>query len=47
MFFHGLAALVGPGHARPTRLLDHTDLDTTQSVGLLWTSDQPVAENCT
>ena len=28
------------------RSLDHTQLDT-QSVGLLWTSDQPVAEAAT
>ena len=30
-----------------TRLLDHTQSDTSQSVGLLWTSDQPVAETST
>jgi len=29
-----------------TRFLDHTH-DTLQSVGLLWTSDQPVAETST
>jgi hypothetical protein len=29
------------------RFLDHTRNDTTQSVGLLWTSDQPVAETST
>jgi len=26
---------------------DNTQLDTPQSVGLLWTSDQPDAETCT
>ena len=35
------------GQASSTRLLDHTDLDTPQSVGLFWTSDRPVAETCT
>ena len=29
------------------RFLDHTQNDAPQSVGLLWTSDQPVAENST
>jgi len=27
--------------------LDHTQLDTSHSVGLLWTSDQPEAETST
>jgi hypothetical protein len=38
-----------PWWSRPphfSRLHDHT-LDTPQSVGLLWTSDQPVAETYT
>ena len=30
-----------------TRFLDHIQLDTPQSVGLLWTSDQLVAETST
>jgi len=29
------------------RFLDHTHNDAPQSVGLLWTSDQPEAETCT
>jgi len=30
-----------------TRFIDHTQLDTAQSVGFLWTSDQLVAETST
>jgi hypothetical protein len=30
-----------------SRFHGHTQLDTPQSVGLLWTSDQPVAETST
>jgi len=30
-----------------SRIRDHTELDTPQSVGLLWTSDQPDAQTST
>jgi hypothetical protein len=45
-FLHGAAAQRGlwPPHSRGFR--DHT-LDAPQSVGLLWTSDQSVAETST
>jgi hypothetical protein len=37
---NGATAQIGPWPP-PLRFLNHTELDT---VGLLWTSDQPVAE---
>jgi hypothetical protein len=30
-----------------SRIHDHTQLNATHSVGLLWTSDQPDEETCT
>jgi hypothetical protein len=35
---------MGPGLLVSSRFHDHTLLDTPQSVGLLWTRDQLVAE---
>jgi hypothetical protein len=45
-FFSGSTAPWGPRPPHFSRLHDHT-LDTPQSVWLLWTSDQPVAETST
>jgi len=44
-FFHGASAPDGPG-PHLTKLHSHTE-DTSQSIGLLWTCDQPDAEACT
>jgi len=46
-FFCGAAAQRGATVTSFKRFLDHTHSDTPQSVGLLWTSDQPVAETST
>jgi hypothetical protein len=49
-FFPGQMARQAPWGPRPpqfSRLHDHTLLDTPHSVGLLWMSDQPVAETST
>jgi hypothetical protein len=45
-FFNGSTAPWGPRSPHLSWLHDHT-LDTPQSVGLLWTRDQPVAETST
>jgi hypothetical protein len=45
-FFNGSTALWGHRPPHFSRFHDHT-LDTPHSVGLLWSSDQPVAENST
>jgi hypothetical protein len=45
-FSYGSTALKGPKPPHFSRFHDHT-LDTPHSVGLLWTSDQPVAETST
>jgi hypothetical protein len=44
LFFHGMTA---PGGPRPRHYRGFTITDTSQSVGLLWTSDQPGAETST
>jgi hypothetical protein len=46
-FFYGSTALYGPGPPRFVEASRSHTLDTPQSVGLLWTSDQPVAETST
>jgi hypothetical protein len=46
-FFYGSTALYGPGPPRFVEVLRSHTLDIPQSVGLLWTSDQPVAETST
>jgi hypothetical protein len=46
VFFNGSTAPWGPKPPHFSRLHDHF-LDTPHSVGLLWTSDQPVAETST
>jgi hypothetical protein len=45
--FYGSTALYGPGPPRFVEVSWSHTLDTPQSVGLLWTSDQPVAETST
>jgi hypothetical protein len=42
IFFHGATAPSGPGPPHCQGFTSH--LDTTHAVGLLWTSDRPVAE---
>jgi hypothetical protein len=42
-----LVALYDPFRVMASPVRDHTDLDTPQSVGLLWTRDRPVAETFT
>jgi hypothetical protein len=46
LFVFGATAPIGPGppHSRAFQI---THIDTPQSVGFLWTSDQFVAENST
>jgi hypothetical protein len=46
-FSYGSTALYGPGPPRFVEASRSHTLDTSQSVGLLWTSDQPVAETST
>jgi hypothetical protein len=46
-FFYGSTALYGPGPPRFVEVSRSHTLDTRQLVGLLWTSDQPVAETST
>jgi hypothetical protein len=46
LLFFGATAHRGPGPP-DCRGFEITDNDTTQSVGLLWTGDQPVAETST
>jgi hypothetical protein len=45
-FFNGSTAPLGPRPPHFEASRSHT-LDTPRSVGLLWTSDQPVAETST
>jgi hypothetical protein len=45
-FSYGSTAQMVPRPPHCSRFRDHT-LDTPHSVGLLWTSDQPVAETST
>jgi hypothetical protein len=45
LLFHGAVDLVGQGHLIIEA--SRSDTDTPQSVGLLWTSDQLVAETST
>jgi hypothetical protein len=47
LFFYGSTALYGPGPRRFVEASQSYFLDTPQSVGLLWTSDQLVAETST
>jgi hypothetical protein len=47
IFFNGSTAPWGPRPPHFSRLHDHTLLDTPHSVGLLWMSDQPVAQTST
>jgi hypothetical protein len=46
-FLYGSTALYGPGPPRFVEASRSHTLDTPHSVGLLWTSDQPVAETST
>jgi hypothetical protein len=46
-FSNASTAPWGPRPPYFSTLHDHTFLDTPHSVGLLWTSDQPVAETST
>jgi hypothetical protein len=46
-FSYGSTALNGPGPPRFVEVSWSHTLDTPHSVGLLWTSDQPVAETST
>jgi hypothetical protein len=46
-FFYGSTALYGPGPPRFVKVSWPHTLDTPQSVGLLWTRDQLVAETST
>jgi hypothetical protein len=46
-FFYGSTALYGPGPPRFVEVSRSHTLDTPQSVGLLWTRDQLVAETST
>jgi hypothetical protein len=47
LFFYYSTALYGPGPPRSVEASRSHTLDTPQSVGLLWTRDQPVAETST
>jgi hypothetical protein len=47
LFSSGSTALYGPGPPRFVEFSRSHTLDTPQSIGLLWTSDQPVAETST
>jgi hypothetical protein len=47
IFFMARQPYVGLGLLVSSKFQSHTHLDTPQSVGLLWTSDQPVAETST
>jgi hypothetical protein len=47
IFIYGSTALYVPGPPRFVEVSWSHNLDTPQSVGLLWTSDQPVAETST